>query len=321
MATVFSVALHIRGNQIHCYTQDPLLLKNIQTVLDTCRLYIQQNEVVDFEVLKSIVGQYSLQLQSQKSRTTKSKTSKGKIPKGKIPKDKILEVETLENLKHSIETHVIKIPISGRTIYPKSEGQKKIIDSLMKYDLTLLAGPAGTGKTYLPAAYAMAELLKKQYERIVITRPVVESGEHLGFLPGDLEQKITPYIRPIQDAFNEFVGAQLLKQCTNAGKIDISPLAYMRGRTLTNSFVILDEAQNATPGQMKMFLTRIGEQSKVVVSGDLTQSDQHSKNGFSHVLKILKNTSSIHVVYLKEQDIQRSRLVKDIVKSYYRYEQ
>lgn len=203
-------------------------------------------------------------------------------------------------------------------VAPKTEGQKRYIESIQKNDVVFSIGPAGTGKTYLAVAIAVAALKNKEINKIVLTRPAVEAGESLGFLPGDLNEKINPYIRPLHDALYDMVPADTLKKHLGQKVIEIIPLAYMRGRTLNNSFLILDEAQNSTAIQMKMFLTRLGVNSKCVITGDITQIDlkESRASGLIEIQKILKNIEGIDFVYLDKGDIVRHKLVKDIIQAY-----
>jgi len=213
----------------------------------------------------------------------------------------------------SIILHTHKVPI-----YAKTKGQKKYHDAVLKNDIVFAIGPAGTGKTYQAVALAVSALKNKQVQRIVITRPVVEAGEHLGFLPGDLKDKVDPYLTPLYDALNDMLPKDKLKKYMENGEIEIAPLAYMRGRTLHNSFIILDEAQNSTQMQMKMFLTRIGVTSKAIITGDITQIDLVGQDisGLIHAKNILKKIKGITFIHFNENDVIRHQLVKNIIKAY-----
>ncbi len=212
----------------------------------------------------------------------------------------------------------ICISAKGKPVKPKTLGQKKYIESIRKNTITLGVGPAGTGKTYLAVAMAVTAFRAKQINRIILTRPAVEAGEKLGFLPGDLQQKVDPYLRPLYDALFDMLGAENFQKHQERGDIEVAPLAYMRGRTLDDSFIILDEAQNTTTEQMKMFLTRLGFNSKMVVTGDITQIDlpdgKHS--GLKEAMKILRNIDDIGITKFNEKDVVRHRLVQDIIKAY-----
>lgn len=211
----------------------------------------------------------------------------------------------------------------GKPIKPKTLGQTKYINAIRDNTITLGVGPAGTGKTYLAVAMAVTAFRAKQVNRIILTRPAVEAGEKLGFLPGDLQHKVDPYLRPLYDGLFEMLGAENFQRQQERGNIEVAPLAYMRGRTLDDSFIILDEAQNTTPEQMKMFLTRLGMQSKMVVTGDITQIDLPTgkKSGLKEAVKILKNINNIGIVRFSEKDVVRHKLVQDIIKAYEKYEE
>jgi phosphate starvation-inducible protein PhoH and related proteins len=210
----------------------------------------------------------------------------------------------------------------GRTIRPKTVNQKRYVDAIDKHTIVFAIGPAGTGKTYLAMAKAVKALQAKQVNRIILTRPAVEAGERLGFLPGTLYEKIDPYLRPLYDALHDMIDPDSIPRLTSAGTIEIAPLAYMRGRTLNDSFIILDEAQNTSPEQMKMFLTRLGFGSKVVVTGDITQVDLPAgqPSGLRVVQEILDGLGDIHFTRLTSSDVVRHRLVGDIVDAYERYD-
>lgn len=213
---------------------------------------------------------------------------------------------------------VVAITNKGKPIKSKTVGQKKYVDLLKKKTITFGIGPAGTGKTYLAVAIAVNAYKEKQVEKIILTRPAVEAGEKLGFLPGDLQEKVNPYLRPLYDALQEMLGLDSFSKMMERGTIEIAPLAYMRGRTLSNAYVILDEAQNTTKEQIKMFLTRLGENSKMVITGDLTQIDLPAghTSGLKHSVKILKDINDIGIIRLSEKDVVRHPLVQQIVKAY-----
>lgn len=216
----------------------------------------------------------------------------------------------------------ICITAKGKPIKPKTVGQKKYCKAIDDNTITFGIGPAGTGKTYLAVAKAVDAFRSKKFDKIILTRPAVEAGESLGFLPGDLQSKVDPYLRPLYDALFEMLGAESFQKCQERGIIEVAPLAYMRGRTLDDSFIILDEAQNTTPEQMKMFLTRLGFNSKMVVTGDITQIDlpNGKKSGLKKVIKILRNIDDIAICKLTQKDVVRHKLVQDIIKAYEKYE-
>ena len=228
-----------------------------------------------------------------------------------------------EDKLSSISSDCICISAKGKPIKPKTLGQKKYIDKIKANTVVIGVGPAGTGKTYLAVAMAVSAFRAKQVNRIILTRPAVEAGEKLGFLPGDLQQKVDPYLRPLYDALWDMLGPENFQKYQERGNIEVAPLAYMRGRTLDDSFIILDEAQNTTPEQMKMFLTRLGFGSKIVVTGDITQIDlpDGKKSGLVEVIKILKNVDDIETVRFSEKDVVRHKLVQDIIKAYDKYEE
>jgi phosphate starvation-inducible PhoH-like protein len=212
----------------------------------------------------------------------------------------------------------ICIDAKGKPIKSKTLGQKAYVEAIRNNTITFGIGPAGTGKTYLAVAMAAKAYKSKEISRIILTRPAIEAGEKLGFLPGDLQSKVDPYLRPLYDALYEMFGAETFARLVEKGVIEVAPLAYMRGRTLDDSFIILDEAQNTTPEQMKMFLTRIGFNSKAIVTGDITQIDlgDGKKSGLKDVISVLKNIDDIHFSYLTDKDVVRHRLVQQIIKAY-----
>jgi phosphate starvation-inducible PhoH-like protein len=230
-------------------------------------------------------------------------------------------IEMLEHkpVDHPAEVMSLNIVSNrGRTIRPKTANQKRYVDAIDENTITFGIGPAGTGKTYLAMAKAVAALQAKRVNRIVLTRPAVEAGEHLGFLPGSLSEKIDPYLRPLFDALHDMIDIDSIPRLMQSGVIEVAPLAYMRGRTLNDAFIILDEAQNTTPEQMKMFLTRLGFGSKMVVTGDVTQIDlpNGAKSGLAIIRDILKDIDDISFQELTAEDVVRHRLIGDIVKAY-----
>ena len=220
------------------------------------------------------------------------------------------------------ESDCVCITSKGRPVKPKTLGQKKYLEAIKDNTVTIGVGPAGTGKTYLAVAMAVKAFRNKEVSRIILTRPAVEAGEKLGFLPGDLQQKVDPYLRPLYDALFDMLGAEAFARYQERGDIEVAPLAYMRGRTLDDSFIILDEAQNTTPEQMKMFLTRLGFNSKAVVTGDVTQVDlpDGKRSGLKDVMTVLKGIDDISIIKLSGKDVVRHRLVMEIIKAYEKHE-
>ena len=225
--------------------------------------------------------------------------------------------QQLENLS----SDSVCVTFTGKPVKPKTLGQKKYVDSIRHNTIVFGIGPAGTGKTYLAVALAVRAFKNHEIQRIILTRPAVEAGEKLGFLPGDLQNKVDPYLRPLYDALFDMMGAEAFQRNQEKGVIEVAPLAYMRGRTLDDSFIILDEAQNTTPEQMKMFLTRLGFNSKMVITGDVTQIDlaDNKKSGLVEASKVLKNIEGVEQIKFSEKDVVRHKLVQDIVKAYERY--
>ncbi len=214
----------------------------------------------------------------------------------------------------------IALPGTRKVIRPKSDGQRRYLGSILDNDIVIGIGPAGTGKTYLAVAAALDALYKKRIKRIVLARPAVEAGESLGFLPGDMQEKVDPYLRPLYDALEDMMPSDRVRRALEDNTIEIAPLAYMRGRTLSDAFVILDEAQNSTTAQMKMFLTRLGLNSQVVITGDKTQIDlpRREDSGLLEIEAILSGIDGIQLIYLDDMDVVRHRLVKDIIRAYAR---
>ena len=223
----------------------------------------------------------------------------------------------------SLSGDCVCITSKGKPVKPKTLGQKKYVEAIRKNTIVLGAGPAGTGKTYLAVAMAVTAFRAKEVNRIILTRPAVEAGEKLGFLPGDLQQKVDPYLRPLYDALFDMLGAEAFARYQEGGSIEVAPLAYMRGRTLDDSFIILDEAQNTTREQMKMFLTRLGFNSKMVVTGDVTQIDlpDGKRSGLTDAMRILRNVPDISINTFTEKDVVRHKLVQDIIKAYEKNEE
>ena len=223
----------------------------------------------------------------------------------------------------SLSGDCVCITSKDKPVKPKTLGKKKYVEAIRKNTIVLGAGPAGTGKTYLAVAMAVTAFRAKEVNRIILTRPAVEAGEKLGFLPGDLQQKVDPYLRPLYDALFDMLGAEAFARYQERGSIEVAPLAYMRGRTLDDSFIILDEAQNTTREQMKMFLTRLGFNSKMVVTGDVTQIDlpDGKRSGLTDAMRILRNVPDISINTFTEKDVVRHKLVQDIIKAYEKNEE
>ncbi len=232
-----------------------------------------------------------------------------------------IEIGQEEDLE-DLGKDVVCISTRGVPVKAKTLGQKRYIECIQNNSIVFGIGPAGTGKTYLAVAAAVAAFKRKEIDRIILTRPAIEAGESLGFLPGDMQEKVDPYLRPLYDALGEMMGYEVFHKNVERGLIEVAPLAYMRGRTLDNAFIILDEAQNTTPEQMKMFLTRMGFSSHIVVTGDVTQIDlpRDKKSGLKDAEIILKNVEGIEFIYLDERDVVRHPLVQRIVKAYERKE-
>lgn len=244
---------------------------------------------------------------------------------GSLSVEKVNDYILLENKKH-IETreakHTILFGTKGNTIKAKTNNQITLVETIKANDLVFAIGPAGTGKTYVAVAMAVAALKNKKVKKIIISRPAVEAGESLGFLPGDMSEKVDPYLRPIYDALEDMIPMEKLNYYKENNVIEIAPLAFMRGRTLNNAFVLLDEAQNTTPSQIKMFMTRLGPKSKMVITGDSSQVDlpNRQKSGLSEALMILEGTSGIGIVRLEEEDVMRHKVVRSIISAYNKFE-
>jgi phosphate starvation-inducible PhoH-like protein len=234
---------------------------------------------------------------------------------------KSLSANSFKEMKN---IYLDKIEVSAKRKYvsPKTKGQKEYIDAIRKYDIVIGIGPAGTGKTYLAMACAVQALIRHQVSRVILARPAIEAGENLGFLPGDLYEKVSPYLRPLYDALYDMLEIEKIERYMDRGIIEVAPLGFMRGRTFNDSFIILDEAQNCTPEQVKMFLTRLGFDSKTVITGDITQSDLPGgkPTGLLKAQKVLTNIEGIKFVYLSDQDVIRHSLLQEIIKAYANYD-
>ena len=232
----------------------------------------------------------------------------------------MVEEDEDDKISRLTDASCICVTAKGKPVKPKPLGQRRYVEAIQNHTITIGVGPAGTGKTYLAVALAVNAFRSKKVNRIILTRPAVEAGEKLGFLPGDLQQKVDPYLRPLYDALYDMLGAENFQRCQERGDIEVAPLAYMRGRTLDDSFIILDEAQNTTQEQMKMFLTRLGFNSKAVVTGDITQIDLpgDKKSGLKQAVQILKGIDDVAITKLKAKDVVRHRLVQEIINAYER---
>jgi phosphate starvation-inducible PhoH-like protein len=244
---------------------------------------------------------------------------------GQLDAEAIEEIAGKGNTEYSVKenpaAHTILFGNEGTAIKPRTSNQLKLVEQSGAYDLVFATGPAGTGKTYIAVALAVSALKNKEVKRIILSRPAVEAGENLGFLPGDLNEKLAPFLQPLQDALRDMIPPEKLKLYQENGTIQVAPLAYMRGRTLSNAFVILDEAQNATPNQMKMFLTRMGKYSKFIVTGDVTQIDlpRNQRSGLVEAVRILEKTKGVGFVHFTDKDVVRHELVKRILNAYQKF--
>jgi phosphate starvation-inducible PhoH-like protein len=242
----------------------------------------------------------------------------GNVDTAEVERALAVQTAPVNGKAATVELPPIEVFNASRKVQPKTHGQARYMRSILDHDVVIAAGPAGTGKTYLAVAMAVAALKQEKVRKIVLVRPAVEAGESLGYLPGDMHAKINPYLRPLLDALREMLDYELLKRLSEQDVIEVVPLAYMRGRTLNEAFIILDEAQNTTIAQMKMFLTRMGRNSKIVVSGDMTRVDlpSHTQSGLSDAMRRLGGIEGISLVTLSGADIVRHRLVQDIVRAY-----
>lgn len=284
-----NVTLTIRGNKLIIHGEDDIDIERTEQIIEEIRAVNREGYIVKPEdIMHSIQG----------------------IKEGK-------PVSVLGLFQGGIP-----LPSKKRVIIPKTETQKEYMEAMFKYDIVFGIGPAGTGKTYLAMAMAIHFLLTRQVSRIVLVRPAVEAGERLGFLPGAIEEKVSPYLRPLYDALYDMLDLDRASKLIEKGAIEIAPLAFMRGRTLNDAFIILDEAQNTTTEQMKMYLTRLGFGSKTVITGDITQIDLPSQkvSGLVEALKILKDIEGIKTIYFTDRDVVRHRLVQKIIKAYEKHE-
>ena len=276
-----------------------------------CQIVLRGSDIT-LEGQKSVIAQASETI----SEMMKTYSRKNQVTAGDV-RSLVALISNGEHVESRSDEPVILHTRQG-AVTPRSDGQKKFYESVQKDDMVFAIGPAGTGKTFLAVAFAVAAYKSRRVKRIILSRPAVEAGESLGFLPGDLKEKIDPYLAPLYDALNELMLAVNLKSLLSKRTVEVIPLAYMRGRTLDNAFVILDEAQNCSAMQMKMFLTRLGPNSRAIITGDKTQMDIPDKNdsGLLQAEQILKKIDGIGFVYLDQSDVVRHRLVKDIIKAY-----
>src|SRR6195952_3504740 len=287
MEKAFAADVHVRGNQV-TLTGEPTEVALAERVLEEVVTIIRTGQGVTPETVERVIG--------------------------------MLRAESSERPADVLSLNILST--RGRTIRPKTLNQKRYVDAIDKHTIVFGIGPAGTGKTYLAMAKAVQALQAKKVNRIILSRPAVEAGERLGFLPGTLTEKIDPYLRPLYDALHDMLDPETVPKLLAAGTIEVAPLAYMRGRTLNDAFIILDEAQNTSPEQMKMFLTRLGFGSKIVVTGDVTQVDLPSgtRSGLQVVREILGDVDDVHFSLLNSTDVVRHRLVGDIVNAYERWD-
>ena len=276
--------VYSRGNEIHLDSDEKDKQRFFKELIEKIQMFQNEGRIIDPSIVSSIAE--SMTNDREKDKELFDKTA-------------------------------ISLP-GGTRVYPRSSRQASYIKAIENEEIVFGIGPAGTGKTYLAVAAALREVLSKNKRKLIITRPVVEAGESLGFLPGDLTQKLNPYLKPIYDSMDSFLSYEAISKMEESRLIEIAPLAYMRGRSLTNSFIILDEAQNTTRAQMKMFLTRIGEGSQAVITGDVTQIDlpKNSKSGLIHASEILKNIDGLSFTYFDTRDVVRKRIVKHIIQAY-----
>lgn len=285
MGRTFSVQTSARGMELNLQGEDEKEIKDFADLIHELQFLYRQGVAITAHEVK-----YGIEL----------------VKKGEI--DKL----------HDLFGDVVVTTMRGKQIKPKTLGQKAYVEAIRRSDVTLAAGPAGTGKTFLAVALAVQSLKNRQVDRIILTRPAVEAGEKLGFLPGDLQEKVDPYLRPLYDGLYETLGMETVQKYMERRIIEVAPLAYMRGRTLDDAFIILDEAQNTTPAQMKMFLTRLGFGSKMIVNGDITQVDLpiHQLSGLTEAIRILKDISGITQVFFTEVDVVRHPVVGRIIRAY-----
>ena len=299
LKTALSVALTVRGERIHIEGPEHLVEKCARAMLAMQRIVAKTGKLQAADVERLLQSAPDTSREPERSRGRGQKT------------------HSEEQLEEAAGPEPQGMVLAGR-VHAMSAGQERYLEAIQKHDIVFALGPAGSGKTYLAVASAIEALSKNQVNRLILVRPAVEAGERLGFLPGDLAEKVNPYLRPLYDALHDMLNPHQVARFSEKGVIEIAPLAFMRGRTLNNAFVILDEAQNTTPKQMKMFLTRLGRDAKAVITGDVTQVDlpDGDLSGLAHVTRVLKEVPGVAFVHLEKQDIVRHPLVQRIVKAY-----
>ncbi|MDR2630681.1 MAG: PhoH family protein [Spirochaetaceae bacterium] len=296
-----------RGNEIRLEGVDEAGARRFRTMMDNLIAAVREGQSPSPEYVQALAGVLP-------SFGTKNRSLEGP-EEGQEPEEGDLSLKTGPELMREA---LIQIPHGFNRVFPRTKNQARYIQGIRSHDITFCVGPAGTGKTYLAIAEALRMVLSKAVRKLVLTRPVVEAGENLGFLPGDLTQKINPYLRPLYDAMESLVPYETIRRMEETRSIEIAPLAYMRGRSLNDSMIILDEAQNTTKEQMKMFLTRIGQGARAIVTGDITQIDLPKRidSGLLHALSILSGIEGLHVAYLNTADVVRNPLIKKIIQAY-----
>ena len=305
------LTLHLDVDPQLFYGEDDTNINHIRTLFPKLKIVARGTKLIAFGE-EHLLADFQQQLEKLIAYATKY----NRLDHRAI--DSILSTTESESSEKESETDIIVHGVNGKVIRPQTKNQVKLVSLMHKNDMVFAIGPAGTGKTYVGVALAVKALKEKQVKRIILTRPAVEAGENLGFLPGDLKEKLDPYMQPLYDALRDMIPHEKLNAFIEAGIIEIAPLAFMRGRTLDNAFVILDEAQNTTPAQIRMFLTRMGWSTKMIVTGDLTQIDLPRKvsSGLKEAMLILQNVKGIAFLHLDDKDVVRHPLVRSIIDAY-----